>query len=81
MSLIKQEDAQRMEELLKDCPKGIKIGKPELGIPCKTKEMGLESFFECLEKNPYTCRSHLRFGDLYLCRCPVRIAIAKELKM
>jgi hypothetical protein len=78
---MKQEYVQRMEELLKDCPKGLKISKSEVGIPCKTKDMGLESFFECLEKNPYTCRYHLHFGDSFLCRCPVRISIAKELQI
>jgi hypothetical protein len=78
---MEQEYAQRMEELLKDCPKDRKVSKTEFGIPCKTKDVGLGSFFECLEKNPYTCRSHLRFGDLSLCKCPIRISIAKELKM
>lgn len=78
---MKQEYVQRIEELLKDCPKRLKISKPEFGIPCKTKDMGLELFFECLEKNPYKCRSHLRYGNFALCRCPVRISIAKELKM
>jgi hypothetical protein len=78
---MKQEYVQRMEELLQDCPKGLGMSKSDFGIPCQTNDMGLESFFECLEKNPYTCRYHLHFGGLLLCRCPVRISIAKELKM
>jgi hypothetical protein len=78
---MKQEYVQRVQELLKDCPKGLKISKTEFAIPCKTKSVGLHTFFECLEKNPYICRSHLRFGDLSLCKCPIRISIADELKI
>jgi hypothetical protein len=78
---MEQEYVQRIQELLKHCPKDREVSKTEFGIPCKTKDVGLDSFFECLEKNPYMCRSHLRFGDLSLCSCPVRISIAKEFKM
>ncbi len=70
-----------MEELLKDCPKDRKVSKTEPGIPCQTRNMGLQSFFVCLEKDPYKCRFHLRYGTSELCKCPVRISIAKELKI
>jgi hypothetical protein len=76
---MKQEAKQRIEELIKDCPKGLKVSKPEFGIPCKAKHIALNSFAECLAKDSHTCKLSMPFGRKYYCRCPAGVLIAKEL--
>ncbi|MHA2428698.1 MAG: hypothetical protein ACXADB_11810 [Candidatus Hermodarchaeia archaeon] len=77
---MEQEHVQRIQDLIKDCPRDRKVSKLGFEIPCKAKYIGLESHFECLEKD-FTCRFSLSFGYDYFCICPVRVTIAKELKM
>lgn len=48
-------------------------------ILCNAKDIGMESFVECLEKKK-ECKFSFRFALSYLCRCPVRVYIAKKLK-
>jgi hypothetical protein len=69
-----------MEELLKGCRKGLKIGQPELQIPCKSKDIGLELFFECLVKGSSTCESSLPYGHSYYCKCVLRVFMAIDLE-
>ena len=47
---------------------------------CKAKDIGLESFRVCFEKDPQKCNFSVIFGDTYFCNYILRINIAKELK-
>ena len=60
------------------CPKDFKCYRSNLARLCKAKDLGLESFLECLEDNPRDCKFSVAFGDGYYCRCPVRVYIAKK---
>jgi hypothetical protein len=61
------------------CPKDFKCCRSNLSQLCKAKDIGLESFLECLEENPRDCEFSISYGYSYYCRCPVRVHIAKEL--
>jgi hypothetical protein len=40
-------------------------------IPCKTDDIGLESFLVCLEKKPKKCMFSTLFGNRYFCKKPL----------
>jgi hypothetical protein len=58
-------------------PKDFKWFKPGLGFTCKAKDIGLDSYVECLETN--SCPFSVRFGYGYYCKCPARVRAAKEI--
>jgi len=61
------------------CPKGFRCydsGFEHLG---EVKDIGLESFLECLEERCQTCPLCLHFASAYLCQCRLRIYVARRL--
>jgi len=78
---MEENHRKKIEEIIKGLnPKDFKCYKLGFGTFCKGKDIGLESFIECLEKNPGECNFSVSFGNGYMCKCPLRIYIAKELK-
>jgi len=78
-----QEDRKKeIEEIIGEmkCPKDFKCYKERFEDLCKAKDIGLRSFLECLEENPYECSFSVSFGRSYFCQCPLRVYIAKKLK-
>jgi hypothetical protein len=73
---------KEIEEILGQmrCPKDFECYRSGLGVLCRAKEIGLETFLECSEDNPRNCKFSIPFADMYLCECPLRIYIAKKLK-
>ncbi len=72
-------DKQKLQEPIKDCPRGRELGNPD-GLPCKVKHIGDEALVECLEEDPRACKFSWFIGHFYLCQCPHRVRIAKELE-
>ncbi len=62
------------------CPKDFKCYQAGLEKLCKAKDIGLQSFLECLEEYPRDCKFSLMFGDSFFCNCPLRVYIGKNLK-
>ncbi len=62
------------------CPKDFICYGSGFEVLYKARDMGIESFLECLEKNPIQCRFSLSFAYTYFCQCPLRIYIGKKLK-
>ena len=84
---MKKKDKKHIEEVLVDnivggmrCPKDFKCTKLGIEQLCKAKDIGKEDCLECLEENPCDCPFVVDIGDAQLCRCPLRIYIAKNLK-
>lgn len=46
---------------------------------CNAKDIGMQSYLLCLEKDPQNCDFSFFFIDEYLCKCSIRICIKKEL--
>lgn len=63
-----------------ECPKDFKCCKSGLEKLCMARDIGIESFLECLERDPQKCKFSFSFGLSYLCQCPLRVYIAKKLK-
>jgi hypothetical protein len=79
---MRQDLKQEIEEIIGqfECPKDFRCYKSGLEVLCKAKYIGAEVFLECLEEVPHRCTFSLFLGRSYLCQCPLRAYIAKELK-
>jgi hypothetical protein len=69
-----------------DCPKDFACYKSGLETICAAKDIGTDICLECLEETPQECKFALTTGESYmfdeafLCACPVRVYICKNLK-
>jgi hypothetical protein len=61
-------------------PKDCKWFEPGLGFSCKAKDVGLDCYVECLEKNSHRCPFLVSYADSYFCISPARVYVAKELE-
>ena len=80
---MEQDHEKQLKEIMGGllCPKDFKCYKQGFKNLCKAKDVGLESHLECLEEHPYDCPLSVSFGGLYYCDCPLRVYIAKNLKV
>ena len=62
------------------CPANFECVESEFQVLCKAEDFGLERYVECLEHNAKLCKFAVSFGVGYLCRCPMRVHLSKELK-
>ncbi len=79
---MEQEYEKELKEIIGEmkCPKRFKCCWSGFEVLCKAKDVGSESFLECLEEDPSDCTFSISFVNTYLCKCPLRIYIAKKLK-
>ncbi len=79
---MKDEDRKKIEEILDRmiCPKNFKCADSGFEQLCKARNIGLENYLDCLEENPSACLFALPFGSGYLCHCPLRVYLSRELK-
>jgi hypothetical protein len=45
---------------------------------CNAKDIGIEAYVECFEKILPYCSFAFPFASVYLCKCPMRVFIAKK---
>lgn len=62
------------------CAKNFECAESEFDVICKAKDFGLKHYLECLEPEPQSCNYALCFGAGYLCSCPLRVYVSKNLK-
>ena len=60
------------------CSKDFKCYQLGFENLCRAKDIGIQSFLECLEEKPNKCNFSIRINSFYLCSCPLRIYIAKN---
>ena len=79
---MEQELEKELEEIIGGftCPKDFKCYKSGLENLCKARDIGLDTFLECLEEPPQKCLFTISHGGAYYCECPLRVYIAKKLK-
>ena len=63
------------------CPKGFRCYESGFENLCKAEDIGMESFLVCQEKDLGQCTLILPVGRSHLCRCPLRVYVAKNLKL
>ncbi len=81
---LAQEQLQEIEKIaggLLSCSKDFICYKSGLEKLCKARDFGMDEYIDCLEENPKECEFSLPFGEGHLCKCAVRIYIAKNLKI
>ena len=59
--------------LLKACERY----EPGFGFICKAKDIGLDSFVQCQEKDSHLCVFSIRYAHSYFCKSPARVHAAK----
>jgi hypothetical protein len=62
------------------CPKDFICYKSGFEVLCRAEDVGIGTLVVCLEENPRKCKFSLPRLPLYICKCPLRIYIAKKLK-
>ena len=79
---IEEKHKKRIEKIVSEmqCPKDFECYKSGLSKLCKVRDIGMDSFVECLGGKAENCKFSVSFGEGYLCKCPLRVYIAKKLK-
>lgn len=77
---IEQSHQRQIEEIMSGmkCSKEFICYKSGFKQLCNTKDIGIEAYVECLEKKPPDCSFAFPFASVCLCKCPMRVFIAKE---
>ena len=76
-----QEHRQEIETIASglNCSKDFICYKSGFEKLCKARDFGMEEYIDCLEGKPEECEFSLPFGEGHLCKCALRIYIAKNL--
>ena len=71
-----------LQEIIADlsCPKDFQCYKSGFQVLCKARDIGLQTFVECLEEHPCNCTFSFSLYGWNYCRCPVRVYVVKNLK-
>ncbi len=74
---------EQIEQIIGEmqCPKAFRCTESGFAAMCKAQDIDLKDYLVCLEDNPGTCTFSISFGDAYFCKCPLRIYIAKNLRV
>jgi hypothetical protein len=59
---------------------GVTCHKQRIVDFCKARDVGLETFVECLEEDPLECPYSMFLDSAHYCKHPLRIDIAKKMK-
>ena len=80
---MKEEVRRKITEIIGEmhCPKDFECAESGFEELCRVRNIGLESYLECLEPDAKYCMFNLPFGKRYYCRCPLRVYLAQTLKM
>jgi len=80
---VKEEDRRKIEEIVAGmkCPRNFRCAESGFEAVCKAKDFGIESFLECFEPDPSDCPFAFPFGNRYFCHCPLRVYLAKRLRI
>ena len=63
------------------CPKDFKCYRSRFAGLCNAKVLNSGKYLECIDDDAPNCIFSLLQNNLYLCKCPLRIYLAKEWNM
>ena len=77
---MEQLDIEKAKQILGvlECSKGLLCVKRGVEALCRARDTRLETYLECLEDD-HTCVLSVPFGNGFLCKCPVRMYIKREI--
>ena len=61
------------------CSKDFECYKTGFETICKIKKYAADNLCACLEKSPQDCLKSLSYGDVYFCKCQLRLFAAQKL--
>jgi hypothetical protein len=78
---VEQDIKKKIKEIIGEiqCPREFCCLKTGFDRSCKTKDIGLKAYLECLEEDASLCQFSVSFGSTYFCSCPLRVYICKKL--
>jgi hypothetical protein len=77
---VKDAHAHRMEPVPGARPvMGGKCDKAECEFSCEARDIGLDSYVECLEERAHLCAFSVRYAHAYYCKNRARVYAAKQL--
>jgi len=81
--IIDQEKLREIEAIMGEmtCTKGFKCAASGFQEVCKANDHGVEDVLLCLEKDHMSCKFVVPYGENRYCRCPLRVHLAKKLKI
>ena len=76
------EHKRQIEQIIRGmkCQKNFTCYKSRFTELCEAKDIGMQTFIECLDESSLGCNFSLPFGSKYFCKCPLRIYVSKKLK-
>ena len=79
---IERELQEEIEDIIHtiQCPKKFECYTSGFTKLCRARDIGLESFVACLNRDPFACKFSIRFGELFFCQCALRVCISKKLR-
>ena len=79
---MQQDAAKQVQPLIEELMRlrGYRSHTANADALCKAEDIGLETFLICMETNPCECDFSVSFGDVFFCKCRLRLSIAKGLK-
>jgi len=80
---MQREQAGRINDIVStmNCSKGFPCRQSGFTKLVKVKDIGIDGFVECHEKQVQDCEFSVPFGNKRYCECPLRVYLAKELKI
>ena len=79
---MEEDQKKHIEEVLGGmrCPKDSPCYSAGFELVCRSKDAKIEGYFDCLAENPRECSFSTSVSQDRLCRCPLRIYLAENLK-
>jgi len=63
------------------CPKDFTCVDLGSGDLCRAMDIGMKKCVQCLDDNFSNCTFSVSFKDIHYCTCPLRVYLAKNLKI
>ena len=79
--MLETELQKQIEDIIDtiQCPKNFECYTSGFTKLCRARDIGLDSFVACLNRDPFACKFSIRFGELFFCQCALRVCISKKL--
>ena len=68
-------------KLSMECPQGFECEKSNFTKLPKVRDLGITDMVQCLSDEPEQCTFAVPFGFGHFCKCPLRVYLARELKI
>ena len=81
--IMDQEKLKEIKQIMGEmtCTKGFKCAASGFQKVCKANDHGVDDVLLCLEEDHVSCNFVVLYGENHYCQCPLRVHLAKKLKI